>query len=272
MKKVTWIVENLTNEPSYSEMIDEIKKQGLDVIVIKGGFKYSDISGIDNQCVMVLGSIEMVKLIQKELPSCYPVSYCNFEKYKCTSYYSYFGEYLFNDRYSIMSLSELARQKFFYYGTFGRDALMFLRPDSGDKEFQAQLMDFIDIDSFVKRNEHIKHQLVLVSTPKNIVGEWRYVVTKDKEILGMSTYQYQGQISKIPSAPKEATQLVETILDVGYYPDSVFCIDICQGYDEKYYLLELTSFSSAGLYACKKENIVKRVSEIALKEYNEITR
>ncbi len=52
-----------------------------------------------------------------------------------------------------------------------------------------------------------------------------------------------------------------------YYPDSVFCYDICQDGDGECFLLELTSFSSAGLYATNKAAIVKRVSEIAEAEY-----
>jgi hypothetical protein len=32
-------------------------------------------------------------------------------------------------------------------------------------------------------------------------------------------------------------------------------------------MMELTSFSSAGLYSTRKENIVRRVSEIAMKDY-----
>ena len=45
-------------------------------------------------------------------------------------------------------------------------------------------------------------------------------------------------------------------------------IDVCETNEGNFYLLELNSFSSAGLYACKKELIVKRVSEIALEDYN----
>ena len=46
-------------------------------------------------------------------------------------------------------------------------------------------------------------------------------------------------------------------------------MDIAEDNDGKYWLLELNSFSSAGLYASNKDNIVKKVSEIAEKEYDE---
>jgi hypothetical protein len=93
------------------------------------------------------------------------------------------------------------------------------------------------------------------------------VVSSEKDIIGCSTYRYQGQITKVPSAPPGASMLVKEILNVGYYPDKVFVIDICEDNDGNYWLLELNSFSSAGLYACNKLDIVRKVGIIAEKEW-----
>jgi hypothetical protein len=127
----------------------------------------------------------------------------------------------------------------------------------------------IDLDRFCGINKDVEHELVLVSTPKKILGEWRFVVSKFKEIISYSTYQYQGQVTKVPGAPKGAIKLVEEMLQVGYYPDSVFVMDVCEDSDNNFWLLELNSFSSAGLYACDKAKIVKRVGEIAKQEWEE---
>jgi len=264
---MNWIVENFTHESSYDELIKEIKRQGMDLTLIKGGYQHSDLDKfrVGNPCVMFLGSIEMTETAKQQLPNCFPVAYCTPENYLCSKYLTHFGKYLFNDRYAIVSLSEIQRQKFFFYGVFGKEALIFIRPDSGQKPFQAQLVDLLDLDRFIEK--HNKHDLAVVSSPKIIRGEWRYVVTKHQEIIAFSCYRYQGQITKIPSAPDGATALVKELLTVGYYPDSVFCIDICQDNDDNFWLLEINSFSSAGLYACKKEPIVKRVSEIAEEEW-----
>lgn len=270
--KTHWIVENMTHESSYDELIKEIKRLGHPIKVLTKGYKHSDLDefrdGSKNP-IIFLGSIEMTEIIKKELlPTCFPVAFCTFENYLCSKYMSYFGKYLFNDRYAMVSLAELQRQKFFYYGVFGKEALLFVRPDSGQKPFQAQLVDLLDIDRFTEREKERSHQTVVVSSPKTIRGEWRFVVSKDQEIIAMSTYQYQGQITKIPSAPPAAIELVKEILKVGYYPDTIFCIDICEDNDGNYWLLELNSFSSAGLYACNKEKIVTRVSDIVEREYS----
>lgn len=276
-----WIVENFTKESSYLELVEEIRKQGHNLTEIKNGYKKSDLEYfggygrivckngefIDNP-VIFQGSIEISKLIKKDLPyGCYPVTYCNFDNYLCSKYYSYFGSYLFNDKYAIISLKELERQRFLYWGVFGKEALLFIRPDSGEKPFQAQLLDLLDLDSFLIKHKDIEHDLVVISSPKNIRAEWRFIVSKYQEIIGLSLYKYQDQITRIPSAPKDCVDFVLELLKLEYFPDSVFCMDIVENNDGEFYLMELNSFSSAGLYACKKDLIVKRVSEIAMEDY-----
>lgn len=281
--KITWLIENFVKEPSYTELTEAVKKAGYNLLEIKGDYKKEMLASLNHfyaggsvghnkKCVIFNGSIEMAKLIRKDLGNhCQPVVYSNFEKYKCSNYYSYFGQYLFNDFYCLMSLEELGRQRWFVYGAFGKEALIFIRPDSGDKPFQAQLLDLLDLDRFIKQNDHIKHELILVSTPKNIKWEGRFIVNRKKEIISHSTYQFQKQITKILSVPVEALDLCQDILNnVNYIPDSVFCLDLCQGDDDKFYLLELTSFSSAGLYASDKNKIVENVTQIALEDYNKI--
>ena len=263
--KATWIIENFTKESSYDELILACKELGHKTVEIKGDFKYSDLENINNECVVFNGSIEMSKLVKNHLSpkNCRPICFNTWDNYLCSKYYSHYGNFMFNDRYMMMSLAEVARNKFFVYGNLGKEALIFIRPDSGEKTFQAQLLDLMDVDRFVEKNADIKHDLVLVSSPKKIIGEWRFVVA-GKEIVTYSTYKYQDQITKIPGAPQEAIDKCKEILnDVSYSPDPVFCMDICESGDHEFYLLELTSFSSCGLYSCNKYKIVSEVSKIA---------
>lgn len=266
---VQWIVENMTHESSYDELIKEIKHQGHPLKTIMKGFKYSDLDNVRADLpVIFLGSIEMTEMVKKHLDMCYPVAFCTPENYLCRNYMSHFGKYLFNDKYAMVSLAELQRQKWFFYAQFGKEAMIFIRPDSGQKPFQARLVDLLDFDRFVEANDEVKHNLVVVSTPKTIQWEGRIVVSAERGILACSTYRFQGQITKIPSIPPEATKLCNELLKIGYYPDPVFCIDLCQDADNNFWLLEINSFSSAGLYACDKEKIVKNVSEISEQEFS----
>jgi hypothetical protein len=151
--------------------------------------------------------------------------------------------------------------------------MIFIRPDGGDKSFTGRPLDLQDFDKFWTNDVVCgakKEELVVVSTPKNIRGEWRYICTNQKEILGVSLYKYNDQRTYIPSAPEKATKLASEILAVGWYPDPVFTVDICEDMDGNYWLLEMNSFTSAGTYAAPKGPIVKRVSEIAEDEWQKI--
>lgn len=261
-----WVVENFTHESSYTDLVKAIKAAGNPLQEIGKEFKFADVEHNEGPTIF-LGSIEMTKLVQGRMPNAYPVAYCHQPNYLCTRYFPHFGKYLFNDKYVMLPLKELARHKFFFYGVFGNEAMIFIRPDSGEKPFQARLVDLLEFDAFIEGNKDCENELVVVSCPKNVRGEWRFVVNRKKEIITCSTYRYQGQITKIPSAPEGATLLVQELLQIGYYPDSVFVMDIVEDNDGKYWLLEINSFSSAGLYACDKTKIVKAVSAIAEEEW-----
>jgi len=268
--KVNWIIENLVKEKSFLELSEEAKKQGYNVQDIKGDFKHDDIKQYQNECVVFNGSIEMCKLVSNQLAGQfnYPITYSNFDNYLCSKYYGILGKYLFNDNFVMLPLSELKRRMYQFYGMFGKEASIFIRPDSGDKTFKGGILDLSDADGFFNEFELYMNDLVIISTPKNMVGEWRFICTKYKEILAVSSYIYQGLITRVPSAPIKATEFCSSILEEGYFPDSVFCVDIVQDTDGNFWLMELTSFSSAGLYAAKKENIIRRVSEIAWEDFN----
>ncbi len=261
-----WIIENIVKEKSYTDLATEVQGQGFPCQIISGDFKFSDIDGYDDKCVIFNGSIELSKLVSNTLHRSKPVSYATQDNYLCSKYYPHFSEYLFNNKHCLISLECLAREKYFFYGIFGKECLVFIRPDRGDKTFKAGLVDLQDFDSFYKECEQFKNELVLISTPKNIRGEWRFVVSKE-DIIAVSSYRYQGQITRVPSAPPGATELVKKLLKVDYKPDSVFCFDIAEDTDGNFWLMELTSFSSAGLYEANKKAIVEKVSQIALEDW-----
>lgn len=270
--KCIWIIENFTDSQDYRDLIEAVRASGRECHVIdkRNHFNFDEGWIKTGGCVLFQGSINMAKLAKESLSAdCYPITYCDWNNFLCSNYYPHLKEFLFNDKYEIVPLKELIENKFDYYRKFGKEALIFVRPDSGEKTFQAQLIDLIDFDAFWQKGQakEVKPEdLVLVSTPKKINGEWRFVCSKN-EIIAQSTYQYQGQTCLIPCAPAGATALCEKILRAGYYPDEVFCVDICEDDDGHFWLLELTSFSSAGLYACDKQKIVEKVSEIAEKDY-----
>lgn len=270
---VKWLVENFVKDNGYDELIKEIRHQGMECIVldITNHFELKPNLIQENECIVFQGSIQLFDKLRKELPA-YPIGWVTDDNYLCSKYYPYFQKYLFNDRHVLTSIAALKHNKWWYYGIFGKEAIIYVRPDDGKKTFKGQLLDLQDFDRFWDNKASCNTKdsdLIVVSIPKNIRGEWRFICTAEKEILGVSCYQYHGQLTYIPSAPDKATKLCKEILSVGWYPDAVFTVDIVEDSDGEFWLMELNSFTSAGTYAAKKDLIVKRVSEIALKGWNE---
>jgi hypothetical protein len=282
--KVQWIIENFSKEKSFLELIKAVEELGYPLIKIQGDYKkeilnpfnryihdpYGEGSHYSKHCVVFNGTIKMARIVKEDLSiGCKPVLYCDWPKYECSAYYSHFGPYLFNDKYCLMSLREVVRQKFDVWGQYGKEGCIFIRPSSGEKTFQAGILDIQDLGQLHSSNLDCEHDLMLVSTPKTIKWEGRFVVSKHKEIIASSTYRFQGLVSWIPSVPAGATKFCQELLErTNYVPDSVYCFDICQDSDNNFWLLELSSFSSAGLYCCDMRKIVKRVSEIAWEDFN----
>ncbi len=270
--KCHWIIENFIDAADSCELVDAVRASGRECYVIgkRENLDFDASQFSENECVMFQGSIQMGRHIQKKLPfGCYPILYCTEDNYLCSKYYPYFKDILFNDKHVFVTVGELKANRFDYYANFGKDAMIFIRPDRGDKIFSGQLLDLEDFDRFWKNNlvsTATDDDLAIVSTPKNIRGEWRFVCCTES-IIACSTYSYQGKITRVPFAPPGATALCKEVLDRGYFPDKVFCVDVAEDCDGSFWLLELTSFSSAGFYACDKKAIAERVSGLVEVDY-----
>lgn len=241
------IYENICREFAFDKLVKEFNQS----------YKVRDWDQNVPHEGIFLGSIEGCNWISANRPNVKLFS--TFSHYACAAYYPKMQELLFNDRYAFIPFKDLARRKWDLYAWLGKEALIFVRPDSGEKDFPAELVDLKDIDKLVEGYDY--EGLAVVSTPKNSIGEWRFVVT-ESEIVAVSSYKYQGILTCVPSAPIGATELAKKVLQKGYFPDSVFCVDVVQDMEGDFWVMELTSFSSAGLYACD----VKKIADL-LKKY-----
>lgn len=262
--KASWIIENFTDSEDYRDLINAVKESGRDCYAIdkRNHFDF-DPKWCEGRKTIFQGSIQMARLVKEKVPDCNV--FCTENNYLCTNYYPEFHPFLFNEKHAATTVKNFKENRWLYYFQFGKEALIFIRPDRGDKLFTGQLLDLQDFDRFFTNNlafNGADDDIIYVSTPKTVIGEWRFVVSKDEKIIAQSTYVYQNQKTWIPSAPEKATALVNKLLKVGYHPDTIYCMDICEGSDNEYYLLELTSFSSAGLYACNKHDVVREVSKV----------
>jgi len=271
--KVKWLIENFVGDNGYEDLIAEVRRQGMECIVldVRNHFELRPGLITEGECVVFQGSIQLFRKLKAELGA-YPIGWMTDDNYLCSNYYPHVQKFLFNDWHVFTTVGGLKHNKWNFYATFAKDAILYVRPNGGDKTFTGRLLDLQDFDNFWKDIVHCNvtddKAMVVVSTPKNIRGEWRFICTKNKEILGVSLYKYNNQRTYVPSAPFKATKLVNEILENGWYPDPVFTVDICEDNDGNYWLMEMNSFTSAGTYAAPKNKIVEKVSAIAFEEWS----
>ena len=271
--EVKWLVENYEQDFSLKPMMDEIKKQGMQLEVCS--YKPWE-SGVFNQysdedCVIFYGTLNLARQLQRE-KGWVPGVYCNFTNMCCKTYYSYWGKYLFNQDYIMLPMLEIKRKREEIFKQFGVDDTIFIRPDSGAKPFTGQTLplEFLDkdIDLFGDyAGKPIDEIITIISSPKVINKEWRIVVV-DGEPVSASLYRSNGEEDTKKGCEVDAWLLAARIAKESWQPDKAYTLDICKSNGE-YFMLEVNSFSCSGLYKCHPEPIIKSVSEAALKEWKE---
>lgn len=277
MKKedVKWLIEDFSTDNGTTALVDAVKELGYELKLcdVTNPFERYDEYFPKDACVVTQTSIQSAFKIMKECPNWFPSAWYKAEFFACKYYYPFFGEYLFNDKYMMLPLGEIPRRLDDIYNWLGKHDRVFIRPSSGNKTFTGQLFERKHFDKDWSACISYGGQptdLVVVSTPKIIMGEYRYVIG-DRKIIASSQYSWDKK-SDVKEAPKHLDAYVDMVLsDVDYNPDPVWIMDICLDTDLQPHVLEVGSFSSSGLYACDKKAIVEKVSEIAAREYDELS-
>ncbi|MCX6366773.1 MAG: ATP-grasp domain-containing protein, partial [Armatimonadetes bacterium] len=104
--------------------------------------------------------------------------------------------------------------------------------------------------------------LLLVAPPHEILGEWRFVIVGE-QVVAASQYKWGETLVLEQGAPDGAWAVARAIATHPWRPIEVFVADIAQT-PEGYFVLELNTFGTAGLYACEMEAIVRTVTPYAV--------
>jgi len=215
-------------------------------------------------CVVTHADIELTTRVHEE-GLWTPGAFCTVENYFCSSYYCKFGEFLLNREYTMLPFGELSRCKDYLFASFGNEGRLFIRPDSPLKLFTGQIATYATFAAdleYMGFYEFPDSSLAVVSSPQQIINEWRFVVADGKIAAGCQ-YSSGSQQDLQPTYEPSAKALAQKIAEIGYEPDPAWVIDICKTADEKYHLLEIGGFSFADLYACNKKDVVSAVSAAA---------
>jgi len=133
MKKVNWLIEQNIYDRE-TEFLAQLQKQG---------YIYQETKDLNfhpkaahqylppDDCVLFMGTLNLGRDILRT--SWIPGAYMDEKNLRCSSYYTYFGQYLLNNKYFILSWGELLRRKTEIREYFKSDGDLFVRPDSNMK-------------------------------------------------------------------------------------------------------------------------------------------
>jgi hypothetical protein len=275
MTQVKWLIEDFAPDNKFQDLADEVCRQGMECEVVKyEPFQSGSYNKFkDEDCVIIQSSINLALQLMRQ-KKWIPGPWLTANNYKCTTYYGYFGKYLFNNEYLILPRDEVRRKlNWLYECSMGARSYkeLFFRPDSGLKPFYAGLTTLDDFESFWKWVEEFTEptELVVISTPKRILGEWRFICA-DHNIITGCQYRTEDRTEFASGYPDGARNIANRVAAETFSPDPMYIIDVCQAYDHQYYLLEINSFSCGGLYYCEMQPIVENAKRIAIREYEEV--
>jgi hypothetical protein len=270
---VHWLIDAEMFAHYRDDLLGAIRDQGHDAKLLQApsppfrwddvGCSYRDTFPKD-VCVVSHGDIELVTRIHRD-KRWTPGAFCTVENFHCSNYLCHFGQFWVNSDYVMLPFGELSRQRDFLFDSLGKDNRLFIRPDSPLKLFTGQVAtrDKFDADlEFMGFYEFPASELVIVSSPKTIEKEWRFVVASGIVSAGC-LYQTGTEQTYHPEYDPVAFDLASTIAAHCYQPDPVWIVDICKTSGNEYHLLEIGGFSFSDLYACNKTDVVSAVSEVA---------
>jgi len=273
--KPKWVIEDFEPDNKFDELAKEVRAHGMECEVIKyfpmESGSYDVFPG--EQCVLFQGSLQLAKQLHRE-KQWVPGVWLDKKNYDCSVYYAHYGKYLFNDEYIMMPVGEIMRRKDYIFEAYGKENSVFIRPNSGFKSFTGQVFNYetFDKDFWLIKDFSEPDDIAVISNPKNVLNEWRFIVS-GKEVITGSYYKKGGKKDYSSDYPIQAEDKVKEILrEIEWRPDPMFVIDICQAADNNFYLMEINSFSCAGLYGCDMQKIVETASELAVKEWQELNK
>jgi len=187
---VHWLLDAEMFHHYRDDLTQAIREQGHEVKLLQApsppyrwddvGCSYRD-TFPEDACVVSHGDIELVTRIHRE-QRWTPGAFCTVDNFRCSNYLCWFGKYWINADYLMLPFGELSRQRDFLFDKLGNEGRIFVRPDSPLKLFTGQIatQETFDADlEFMGFYEFPVESIVVVSSPKEIVSEWRSRLPSD---------------------------------------------------------------------------------------------
>lgn len=261
---MNFVIEKLPDE-NYDLLFDAITQNGCKYEIVKYlpfVTEQKINTPLNDPNTIFIGTIGMGRYVRRNTN--WVGAWDDFDKFKCTNYFSHIGKYLINSDYTILSFYELLRRQDELFERYGDE--FFVRPDLGTKPFTGNIISKKHINSDLASLAHTEvdlEQLVIISSKKEIRGEWRFFIFGGIP-KAASQYHKDGNLHIDPYVPSDINILAHEVANK-YQPEAAYVLDIGLT-DDIIGVVELNSFSCSGMYACNKEDIVKGAIEALKKE------
>jgi ATP-grasp domain, R2K clade family 3 len=272
---VTWILEPDMCATYYKTLVAEIALQGHLLQEIPAYYTTIDWGDTDRfykdfspkgSCVICHASIQFTSQVAEDelwVPGVYGTS----DATDCSHYFPHFDDVLLNNDCEFVSLNDLIRSADSLFKTFSIEDRIFIRPDSGRKPFSGRLYTRTELISHLLRTKCVSpNSLVVVSRPKAIRFEWRFIVA-DRNIIAASMYKDQEVVRMSTDVPHEAFDFASVVAARKFQPDRVWVLDICELSNGDMKAVEINGFSSSSWYSCSVKDIVTIVSRVAVDDW-----
>lgn len=271
---VTWLLDNQCFDEALPELKDELTRHRTKYINARyRGFDTPiEIESVfPSGNVFCYGSLPFINKVKKEIIPNNPQvhAWCNLPQFKCSYYYPRLAPYMLNKEYCLLPYAELTRNEDMIFRNFGIDDCIFMRPNSGYKEFTGQVYQRKYWNSIVLSNVECRPEdLVLITTPKNIVEEYRVVIGPSyneplQRIVTLSRSHVNRKLAPAVQDAFESRWLVdfvhEVLYNTHYEPDPFWVMDVARTSYTEYKILEVNSMSCSGLYCCNLKDLVRDI-------------
>lgn len=279
--KPKWILQNdIFREGNPEKIAEWLSGNGYDfqfrpLIPFGGMDQQEDLNKLPEKgdCVNTYGSLEFCAWFDRNY-NWVPNRWCSLENINCVTYYSHWGKYITQENYCFLPLGEIYRNKDKLFDKFGVDDRIFIRPDSNNKTFNAEVVSRDGFQEFYDYATHAPSRgelttLSVVSSPVKLDQEWRLVISERKVIAG-SQYRVDGLVEMAKGYPREAESFANAVANSNSYdPHPMYVMDVARSGD-KYSLVEIGSINSAGLYCCDIDSIMPHWARLSERDWLEI--
>lgn len=259
-----WLLESELFQEDEAPLIAALDKLGVPYTEIRFGKDYKYYIEREKEPAVFHGSLQCGKAIKSFVT---PIKvYCDLPKFECTYYYPHFGNYLLNKDYAMVPFGDLERRRDWLYATLSNNGELFFRPSSGYKTFTGTVVHKDNWEDWKEDFRYydwkLKTEDIIIAAPvQKVLREWRFIVVNDEVVTG-GQYKENYDNVRIEQVPDKVSHFAQEVVDfVRYRPDPAWTIDIGETKDGLC-VVEVGSFSCAGLYACDYEKVVKAINSL----------